>query len=82
MPAPRTYPLPELRRAHTDLSTTFIEPGPCMPADFDEALSDELWSRLLNARAANNRYKARLQAKTSPSRIEYTQGDRHESSCR
>ena len=72
----RTYTPAELRQAHADLCTAFIAPGSCMPADIHTALEDDLWSRLITARAASNRYHARLRAGSiSHRRIEYTQGD-------
>lgn len=54
--AVRTYTPAELRQAHADLCTAFIAPGSCMPADIHTALEDDLWSRLITARAASNRF--------------------------
>lgn len=72
----RYFPIEELKRAHRELTSAFIQPGHTLPANFEAAMDDELWRRLLKARASINRYHARLRAKHSGLYIHH--GARHD----
>ena len=52
-----------LKAAHAEIRAAFLAPGAQIPAEFDAAMQDELWASLVRARAASNRYHARLAAR-------------------
>lgn len=72
---PRHIPLPELERAHAELAAHFVQPGREIPKVFTAAMEDPLWSRLVRARAASNRYHARQRARSAHLQLHHTQGD-------
>jgi len=56
------YHITELTRAADQLRGEFRKPGATIPDNIEEATRDPLWNRLLQARAAANRYNARQAA--------------------
>lgn len=63
MPTP--YHITELTRAADQLRGDFQKPGATIPAEILDAMADPLWRRLLEARAAANRYTARRAARAA-----------------